>query len=163
MNRPDAGYSDEPGVTNGDPQVSPRDPSSSPGSPGIPLRPLLGALYLVSLLSALNLTVVGASLATIVGDLGGLEHMAWAIVSYTLAATIALPVYGQLGDIRGRRRMFLTALVIFIIGSVLCGFSASMLQLTLARIVQGIGGAGIGVLAQTILADVLPARQRYTR
>lgn len=141
-------------------QVSPGDPSSLPGSSGTPLRPLLAALYLVSLLSALNLTIVGASLATIVGDLGGLEHMAWAIVSYTLAATVALPVYGQLSDIRGRRRMFLTSLLIFVVGSVLCGLATSMLQLTAARVIQGIGGAGIGVLAQTILADVLPARQR---
>ena len=160
MTRSGVGSDNGPDVATDLSQVSPGDPSSPPGSPGTSLWSLLAALYLVSLLSALNLTVVGASLATIVGDLGGLEHMAWAIVSYTLAATIALPVYGQLGDIRGRRRMFLAALVIFIIGSILCGFSTSMLQLTLARIVQGIGGAGIGVLAQTILADVLPARQR---
>jgi EmrB/QacA subfamily drug resistance transporter len=123
-------------------------------------RPLFFALFLVSLLGALNLTIVAASLATIAGDLGGVEHMVWAISSFALGSTIALPIYGQLADIRGHRRMFLQALVVFLVGSVLCGLSMSMLQLTLARFVQGVGGAGIGVLAQTILAEAVPPRQR---
>lgn len=123
-------------------------------------RPLFVALVLVSLLGALDQTIVASSLATVAGELGGVEHMAWAIVSYTLAGTIAIPIYGQLGDLRGRRGLFLSALVLFLVGSVLCGFAQDMAQLTLARVVQGFGGAGVGLLSQTIVADVTAPRDR---
>lgn len=114
----------------------------------------------VSLLGAMNVTIVGASLATIVGELGGLENIAWTVTAFTLAGTVAMPIFGQLGDLWGRRGLFLGALVIFAAGSMLCGVSTTMTQLSLARAVQGVGGAGVSLLAQTILADVIPARDR---
>ena len=124
------------------------------------MGPLFAALLLVSLLGALDHTIVASSLATVVGELGGVEQMAWMVTSYTLAMTVAMPVYGQLGDILGHRRLFLLALSVFILGSVACGFAGDMAQLTAARLFQGVGAAGTALLSQTILADVLPPRQR---
>jgi EmrB/QacA subfamily drug resistance transporter len=124
------------------------------------IRRIFVALLLVQLLGAMNVTIVGASLATIVGELDAVEHIAWIITAFTLAATVAMPVFGQLGDLWGRRRLFLAAIVIFLLGSLVCGLAQSMSQLALARLVQGLGAAGMAILAQTILADVVPARER---
>ncbi|BDZ44468.1 MFS transporter [Naasia aerilata] len=124
------------------------------------LRALLTALLLVSLLGALDHTIVASSLATVAGELGGLEQMSWMIVAYTLASTVAMPVFGRLGDLYGRRGLFLTSLAVFLVGSVLCGFTQDMTQLAGARVFQGIGGAGVQLLSQTIIADVVAPRQR---
>ncbi|MDN4477925.1 MFS transporter [Demequina sp. SYSU T00039] len=123
-------------------------------------RSLITALFIVSLLGAMNVTIVSASLATIVGDLGGLEHIAWAVTAYTLAGTVMIPVVGQLGDLLGRRPVLLGSIVVYTIGSLLCGLADSMLTLTLTRALAGAGGAAIGLLPQTIIADVFPPRDR---
>ncbi|MFC0681564.1 MFS transporter [Lysobacter korlensis] len=123
-------------------------------------RALIFALLLVSLLGALDHTIIASSLATVTGELGGVEHMSWMIVSYTLAVTIAMPVFGRLGDLYGRRGLFLGSLLLFLAASVLCGFTQDMIQLAGARVLQGIGGAGVQILSQTIVADVVAPRQR---
>ncbi|WP_369056163.1 MDR family MFS transporter [Kineococcus terrestris] len=118
------------------------------------------SLVLVMLLASLDQTIVGTALPTIVGELDGLQHMAWTITAYTLALTVAMPVYGKLGDLVGRKNLFLVAIALFLLGSALAGFSQSMLQLVAFRGVQGLGGAGLMIMSQTIIADVVPARDR---
>src|SRR3990170_6128713 len=86
-------------------------------------------LMLGMLLAAIDQTIVSTALPTIVGDLGGLDHLAWVVTSYLLASTVATPLYGKLGDLYGRKRLFQIAIVIFLVGSVLCGLAQSMSQL----------------------------------
>ncbi|KQR26041.1 MDR family MFS transporter [Microbacterium sp. Leaf151] len=124
------------------------------------VRILVAALLTVSFLGALDHTVVSTSLATIAGDLGALEHMSWIMVGYTLAATAMLPVLGKLGDIVGPRRVFLVSIVAFLVASLLCGFAPDLGWLIAARVLQGLGSAGIQLMSQTIIARVTSPRQR---
>lgn len=124
------------------------------------LGPLVATLLVVSLLGALEITIVGSSLATLVRDLGGVSAIGWIVTAYVLAATVATPVLGQLGDIRGRRPVFLASLAVFVAGTALCGLAPSVVVLVAARVLQGVGSAGTSLLSQTILADVLPPRRR---
>lgn len=119
-----------------------------------------GALMVSMLLASLDQTIVSTALPTMVGELGGVSSMAWVITAYILAATISMPVYGKLGDLLGRRSLFLTALVTFVIGSALTGSSQNIGQLIAFRAVQGLGGGGLMVLSQAVIADLVPARQR---
>jgi EmrB/QacA subfamily drug resistance transporter len=118
------------------------------------------ALMLAILLAALDQTIVSTALPTIVGDLGGLSHLSWVVTAYLLATTASTPLWGKLGDQYGRKRLFQAAIVIFLIGSALCGLSQSMIELIGFRALQGLGGGGLMVLAQAIVADVVPARER---
>jgi len=111
-------------------------------------------------LAALDGTIVATALPTIVGDLGGLGQLSWVVTSYLLASTAATPLFGRLSDLYGRRRLFQVAIVIFIVGSMLAGFSQTMLQLILARGVQGVGGGGVMAMCFAIIGDVIPARER---
>lgn len=111
-------------------------------------------------LSALDQSVVGAAMRTIADDLQGLELQAWATTAYLITSTVTTPIYGKLGDIFGRRRLFIVAITIFIIGSLLCGTAADMFQLAAWRAVQGIGAGGLFTLALTVLADIVPPRER---
>lgn len=111
-------------------------------------------------LSALDQSVVGSAMRTIADDLKGLELQAWVTTAYLITSTIATPIYGKLGDIFGRRRLFIIAISIFSFGSLLCGFSADMFQLAAFRAVQGIGAGGLFALALTVLADIVPPRER---
>lgn len=124
------------------------------------VRVLVAALLTVSFLGALDHTVVSTSLATIAGDLGALEHMSWIMVGYTLAATVMLPVLGKLGDVAGPRRVFLVSLVLFLAASLACGFAPDLGWLVAARVVQGLGSAGLQLMSQTIIARVTSPRQR---
>lgn len=124
------------------------------------VRILVAALLTVSFLGALDHTVVSTSLATIAGDLGALEHMSWIMVGYTLAATAMLPVLGKLGDIVGPRRVFLVSIVTFLVASLICGFAPDLGWLIAARVLQGLGSAGIQLMSQTIIARVTSPRQR---
>ncbi len=111
-------------------------------------------------LSALDQSVVGSAMRTIADDLKGLELQAWVTTAYLITSTIATPIYGKLGDIFGRRRLFIIAISIFLLGSVLCGFALDMYQLAAYRAVQGIGAGGLFSLAITVLADIVPPRER---
>jgi len=113
-------------------------------------------------LSAMDQTIVGTALPTIVGDLGGAAHMAWILTAYTLAITVAMPVYGKLGDLVGRKNLFLVAIALFLIGSALCGTADTMSQLIIYRFIQGLGGGGLLISSQAITGDLIPPRVRGT-
>jgi EmrB/QacA subfamily drug resistance transporter len=121
---------------------------------------IFSALMLGMLLAALDQTIVATALPTIVGDLGGLNHLSWVVTAYLLAATVSTPLYGKLGDLYGRKRIFQAAIVIFLAGSVLAGLSQSMAELIAFRAIQGLGGGGLMVTAQAIIADVVSPRER---
>jgi EmrB/QacA subfamily drug resistance transporter len=118
------------------------------------------ALMLGILLAALDQTIVSTALPTIVGDLGGLNHISWVITAYLLATTASTPLWGKLGDQYGRKRLFQASIVIFLIGSALCGLSQTLVELIVFRAIQGLGGGGLIVLAQAIVGDVVPPRER---
>jgi EmrB/QacA subfamily drug resistance transporter len=121
---------------------------------------VIGALMLTMLLAALDQTIVSTALPTIVGDLGGLNHLSWVVTSYLLAITIVTPLYGKLGDLYGRKVVLQGALVLFLIGSALCGQAQSMTELIAFRAVQGLGGGGLMVSAQAAVGDVVSPRER---
>jgi EmrB/QacA subfamily drug resistance transporter len=127
---------------------------------GRELYVILGALMLAMLLAALDQTIVSTALPTIVSDLGGLDHLSWVVTAYMLAATASTPLWGKLGDQFGRKRLFQASIVIFLIGSALCGLSGGMGQLITFRALQGLGGGGLMVLAMAIVGDVVPPRER---
>ncbi|MEU9365706.1 MFS transporter [Streptomyces avermitilis] len=129
------------------------------GVPGSVLVPI-GALLLGLLLAALDQTIVSTALPTIVSDLGGLEHLSWVVTAYLLASTAATPLWGKLGDQYGRKKLFQTAIVIFLIGSALCGMARNMPELIAFRAVQGLGGGGLIVLSMAIVGDLVPPRER---
>ena len=121
---------------------------------------VLAGLMSGMFLSALDQSVVGAAMRTIADDLKGLELQAWVTTAYLITSTISTPIYGKLGDIFGRRKLFIVAITIFIVGSLLCGTATDMFQLAAWRAVQGIGAGGLFTLAITVLADILPPRER---
>jgi EmrB/QacA subfamily drug resistance transporter len=127
---------------------------------GRALATVFGALMLGMFLAALDQTIVSTALPTIVGDLGGLEHLSWVVTAYLLASTASTPLYGKLGDMYGRKPVFLAAILIFLAGSMLSGLSQSMGELIAFRAVQGIGAGGLMVGAQAIIADIVPPRER---
>ena len=112
------------------------------------------------LLAALDSTIVSTALPTIVSELGGLEHLAWVVTVYLLAQTVVTPVYGKLGDLYGRKIVLQSAVVLFLIGSVLCGMSQNMTQLIMFRAIQGLGGGGLAVTTQAVVGDIVPPRDR---
>ncbi|GAB7108069.1 MFS transporter [Streptomyces phaeofaciens JCM 4814] len=120
----------------------------------------IGALLLGMLLAALDQTIVSTALPTIVSDLGGLDHLSWVVTAYLLASTAATPLWGKLGDQYGRKRLFQAAIVVFLIGSALCGLAQNMPQLIAFRAVQGLGGGGLMVLSMAIVGDIVPPRER---
>ncbi|GGS43665.1 MDR family MFS transporter [Streptomyces cinerochromogenes] len=136
-----------------------KDASSGEHVPGSVLVPI-GALLLGLLLAALDQTIVATALPTIVSELGGLEHLSWVVTAYLLASTAATPLWGKLGDQYGRKRLFQTAIVIFLIGSALCGAAQDMPQLIAFRALQGLGGGGLMVLSMAIVGDLVPPRER---
>ena len=121
---------------------------------------IIGALLLGMLLAALDQTIVATALPTIAGDLHGLSHLSWVITAYLLASTVSTPLWGKLGDMYGRKQFFQASIVIFLIGSALSGLAHSMVELIASRAIQGLGGGGLIVGAQTIVGDVVPPRQR---
>src|ERR1700728_3646458 len=118
------------------------------------------ALMLGILLAALDQTIVSTALPTIVGDLGGLNHISWVITAYLLAQTAVTPLYGKLGDMYGRKIVLQAGLIVFLIGSALCGQSQSLDELIAFRALQGLGGGGLMVSAQAAIGDGVPPRER---
>ncbi|WP_437205461.1 MDR family MFS transporter [Planctomicrobium sp. SH664] len=117
-------------------------------------------LMLVLLLAALDSTIVGTALPTIVGEMGGITGLAWVATAYLLAQTVVTPLYGKLGDLYGRKGVVQFAVVLFLIGSALCGMSRSMTQLIIFRAIQGLGGGGLMVTTQAVVGDIVPPRDR---
>jgi EmrB/QacA subfamily drug resistance transporter len=121
---------------------------------------ILIGLMMGMFLAALDQTIVATAIRTIADDLQGLDHQAWATTAYLITSTIVTPLYGKLGDIYGRKRLFITAITIFIFGSMLCTLADSMGQLAAYRAVQGLGAGGLFSLALAIIGDIVPPRER---
>ncbi|WP_442305264.1 MFS transporter [Streptomyces sp. 2RAF24] len=155
----------EDGETVPLPVVGPPAAQAPPPGPQAELDPrrvrlVFCGLMLALLLAALEQMIVATALPKIVGELQGLDRMSWAITAYLLTATIGLPVYGKLGDLLGRKGVFLFAIVVFVIGSGLAGWSRSMDQLIAFRALQGAGAGGLMIGVQAIIADIVPSRER---
>ncbi|MFF9143506.1 MDR family MFS transporter [Streptomyces sp. NPDC014861] len=142
---------------------------ASPAAPAAPAPPVLdgrrrnivfGTIMLGVLLAALDQTIVGTALPTIVADLGGAAHMSWVVTSYLLAETVATVLVGKFGDLFGRKVIFQISAVIFITGSFLCGLATNMTLLIVWRGLQGIGAGGLMVTSMALIADVIPLRER---
>jgi EmrB/QacA subfamily drug resistance transporter len=127
---------------------------------GQSVRATFAALLLVLLLAALDQTIISTALPTIVGDLGGLNHLSWVVTAYLLSSTVVGPIYGKLGDLYGRKVVLQVALAIFILGSALCGTSQDMGSLIAFRAVQGIGGGGLVVVVMAVVGDLVSPRDR---
>src|SRR3954447_581189 len=115
---------------------------------------------LVILLASLDQTIVATALPTIVGDLGGLQHLSWVVTAYLLASTVTGPLYGKFGDLYGRKGTLQVAIVIFLIGSALCGIAQNMPQLIVFRALQGLGAGGLLVTTIAVVGDIIPPRER---
>lgn len=142
---------------------------SAPAKSGTPTKinaspknvgPLFVSLMITMLLAALNQTVLSTALPTIVGELHGVGHMTWVMTGYILASTIVMPVYGRISDLLGRRPVLITAISLFIIGSVIGAITTNIEWLIVGRMVQGVGGGGLMILSLAAIADVVPARDR---
>jgi EmrB/QacA subfamily drug resistance transporter len=121
---------------------------------------ILPGLLLAILLAMLDQLVVGTALPRIVGDLGGVAHLSWVVTAYTLASTVTTPFYGKLGDMYGRKRLFIFSIVVFLLGSALSGLSTSMAELIAFRAFQGLGAGGLMVGAMAMLGEIVPPRER---
>ena len=121
---------------------------------------ILPGLIMAMLLAMLDQLVVGTALPRIVGDLGGATHLSWVVTAYVLASTITTPFYGKLGDMYGRKKFFIVAIVIFLVGSALSGLSSSMAKLITFRAIQGLGAGGLMVGAMATLGEIVPPRER---
>jgi EmrB/QacA subfamily drug resistance transporter len=121
---------------------------------------IFSALIAGMLLSSLDQTIVSTAMPTIVGKLGGVEHQAWITTAYLLATTIVMPIYGKFGDVLGRRNLFLTAIALFTLASVGCALATDFWGFVTFRAVQGLGGGGLMILSQAIIADIVPAKDR---
>jgi EmrB/QacA subfamily drug resistance transporter len=139
----------------------------SPAQPG--LRVVLGGLMIAMMLAMLDNMIVSTALPRIVGEFGGLSHFTWVVTAYVLGTTVSTPIWGKLGDLYGRKAVFLTSIVIFLVGSALCGMSGSevlggaadgMVQLIAFRAVQGLGAGGLMVGVMAIIGDLVPPRER---
>src|SRR6266700_353523 len=120
---------------------------------------IFSGLMLALLISSLDQTIVSTALPTIVSDLGGRRIIKKKITGYLLTSTVSTPLWGKLGDLYGRKRLFQASIVLFLLGSALCGISQNLAELILFRALQGLGGGGIFVLSQALIADVVPPRQ----
>jgi predicted MFS family arabinose efflux permease len=137
--------------------------ANSPAAPSENMRsilPVFAGLMVAMLLASLDQMIFSTALPTIVGELHGVDHMLWVTTAYILASTIMLPIYGKLGDLVGRKGLFIGAIALFIIGSVIGALAPDMTWLIGGRGVQGLGGGGLMILRQAIIADVVPARER---
>lgn len=121
---------------------------------------IFSALIAGMLLSSLDQTIVSTAMPTIVGDLGGVAHQAWITTGYLLASTIVMPIYGKFGDVIGRRNLFLVAIALFTLASLGCALSTDFWQFVVFRALQGLGGGGLMILSQAIIADIVPASER---
>lgn len=139
--------------------------ATAPARPDGPLThrqivTILVGLMMGMFLAALDQTIVATAIRTIADDLKGLDQQAWATTAYLITSTIVTPLYGKLSDIYGRKKFFTTAITIFVVGSIMCTFATSMLQLAFFRAFQGLGAGGLFSLALAIIGDIVPPRER---
>ena len=121
---------------------------------------IYAGLMVTMLLAALDQTIVATALPKIVGDLGGISQYSWVFTAYMLTSTVTVPLYGKLGDVYGRKNLFLIAIVLFLVGSALCGAATSMTQLVLFRGLQGLGAGGLFPLSLAVIGNIVPPRDR---
>ncbi|WAP51226.1 MDR family MFS transporter [Arthrobacter sp. ATA002] len=121
---------------------------------------IFSALIAGMMLASLDQTIVSTAMPTIVGELGGVEHQTWITTAYLLATTIVMPIYGKFGDVLGRRNLFLFAIALFTLASVGCAFATDFWGFVIFRAIQGLGGGGLMILSQAIIADIVPANER---
>ena len=130
---------------------------------------VLPGLMLAMMLAMLDNMIVGTAMPRIVGELGGLDHLSWVVTAYVLGTTVSTPIWGKLGDLYGRKTIFLASIVIFLVGSALCGMAGSamfggtgdgMAELIAFRALQGLGAGGLMVNAMAIIGDLVPPRER---
>jgi EmrB/QacA subfamily drug resistance transporter len=124
------------------------------------LYTVFAGLMLALTLASLDQNIVSTALPRIVSDLGGLAHLPWVVTAFMVASTISTPLYGKLSDMYGRRPLYFTAIIIFLIGSILCGVAQTMFELILFRALQGLGAGGLVTLAQTTVGDLIVPRER---
>jgi EmrB/QacA subfamily drug resistance transporter len=124
------------------------------------IRSILYGIMLAMFLAALDQTIVATAMPTIGRELNDVAHLPWVVTAYLLASTAVTPLYGKLADIHGRRIVLLSGIVIFILGSVACALAPTLLTLVFARFIQGLGGGGLIALAQTVIGDMVPPRER---
>jgi EmrB/QacA subfamily drug resistance transporter len=132
----------------------------APVSPRKLFFALFPSIMLPMFLAQIDQTIVATALPAMAASLGNVEGISWVVVSYLIATTIAAPVYGRLGDMFGRKRLLLAALLIFIVASMLCVWSSSLMMLTAARVLQGLGGGGLMTLSQAMIGETVPIRER---
>lgn len=136
---------------------------STPAPAALTPRQILTAmsgLVIAMLLAQLDNMIVAPALPTIVGDLGGLEHLSWVVTGYILASTVATPIWGKLGDLLGHKATFMASIVVFLAGSALCGMSQNMVELVLFRAFQGLGAGGLMVGIMSVIAMMVSPRER---
>ena len=121
---------------------------------------IYSGLMVTLLLAALDQTIVATALPRIVSDLGGITQYSWVFTAYMLTSTVTVPLYGKLGDVYGRKNLFLFAIVVFLLGSALCGAATDMTQLVVFRAIQGIGAGGLFPLSLAVIGNIVPPRDR---
>jgi EmrB/QacA subfamily drug resistance transporter len=143
-----------------DTTVEPANPETTAGGRSKEVMAILPGLLLAIMLAMLDNMIVGTAMPRIVGELGGLEHLSWVVTAYVLGTTVSTPLWGKIGDLYGRKNIFITSIVIFLVGSALSGMSQSMGQLIGFRALQGLGAGGLMVGAMAIIGDLVPPRER---
>lgn len=121
---------------------------------------VVAGLMLGILMAAMDNTIVATAMGTIVSDLGGLDKFVWVTSAYMVAVMAGTPIFGKLSDMYGRKRFFIFGLIVFLIGSALCGLSQNIVQLSIFRAIQGIGGGALMPIAFTIVFDIFPPEKR---
>ncbi|WP_260406040.1 MDR family MFS transporter [Microbacterium sp. G2-8] len=147
-------------ATAGSASAAAAAPTAAPPAGGRRIGAVFAGLLVAMLLASLDQTIFSTALPTIVGELNGVDHMLWVTTAYLVAATIMMPIYGKLGDLLGRKTIFLAALSVFLVGSIVGGLASDMTWLIIGRAIQGLGGGGLMILSQAIIADVVPVRER---
>jgi EmrB/QacA subfamily drug resistance transporter len=138
-----------PNNTHDAPPITPRE-----------IKTVFAGLMLALTLASLDQNIVGIALPRIVSDLGGLAHLSWVVTAFLVTSTATTPLYGKLSDMYGRKPLFIVAILIFLVGSCLCGLSRTMTELVVFRAIQGLGAGGLMVLAMTTIADLVTPRER---
>ena len=121
---------------------------------------IVAGLLLAILMAAMDNTIVATAMGTIVSDLGGFDKFVWVTSAYMVTTMAGMPIFGKLSDMYGRKRFFIFGLTVFLIGSALCGISRSIVQLSIFRAIQGIGGGALMPIAFTIIFDIFPPEKR---